>query len=153
MSFILITTLRVACTGAKLLQSCQTLCDPMDCSPLGSSVRGILQARILEWLPCSPPGNLPDPGTEPGPLCLLRWQADSLPLAPPRKPTLCVQLSSVQSLSHVQLFATHELQHARPRCPSTSRVHSGSRPSTRRCHPAISSSVVPFSSQHQSLFQ
>ena len=35
---------------AKLLQSCPTLCDPMDCSPPGSSVRGILQARILEWV-------------------------------------------------------------------------------------------------------
>ena len=33
---------------AKLLQSCPTLCDPMDCSPPGSSVHGILQARILE---------------------------------------------------------------------------------------------------------
>ena len=32
------------------LQSCLTLCDPMDCSPPGSSVHGILQARILEWV-------------------------------------------------------------------------------------------------------
>ena len=31
-------------------QSCLTLCDPIDCSPPGSSVRGILQARILEWV-------------------------------------------------------------------------------------------------------
>ena len=31
-------------------QSCLTLCDPMDCSPPGSSVPGILQARILEWV-------------------------------------------------------------------------------------------------------
>ena len=31
-------------------QSCPTVCDPMDCSPPGSSVRGILQARILEWV-------------------------------------------------------------------------------------------------------
>ena len=34
---------------AKMLQSCPTLCNPMDCSPLGSSVHGILRARILEW--------------------------------------------------------------------------------------------------------
>ena len=34
----------------KSLQMCLTLCDPMDCSPLGSSVHGILQARILEWI-------------------------------------------------------------------------------------------------------
>ena len=38
-----------ATATAKLLQSCPTLCDPMDCHPLGSSVRGILQARVLEW--------------------------------------------------------------------------------------------------------
>ena len=38
----------VVCVCAKLLQSCPTLCDPMDCNPPGSSVRGILQARILE---------------------------------------------------------------------------------------------------------
>ena len=31
-------------------QSCQTLCDPLDCSPPGSSVHGVLQARILEWV-------------------------------------------------------------------------------------------------------
>ena len=35
---------------AKLLQLCPALCDPMDCSPLGSSVYGILQARILAWV-------------------------------------------------------------------------------------------------------
>ena len=46
----------------------------------------------------------------------------------------------------------HELQHARPPCPSpTPRVHPNSCPSSRWCHPAISSSVVPFSSCPQSL--
>ena len=35
---------------AKSLQSCQTLCNPMDCSPPGFSVHGILQARMLEWM-------------------------------------------------------------------------------------------------------
>ena len=39
----------VACMCAESLHSCLTLCDPMDCSPLGSSVHEILQARILEW--------------------------------------------------------------------------------------------------------
>ena len=34
---------------SEVTQSCPTLCDPMDCSPPGSSVHGILQARILEW--------------------------------------------------------------------------------------------------------
>ena len=46
----------------------------------------------------------------------------------------------------------HELQHARPPCPSPTRgVQSDSRPSSQWCHPAISSSVVPFSSCPQSL--
>ena len=35
---------------AKSLQSCPTLCNPMDCSPSGSSVHGILQARLLQWV-------------------------------------------------------------------------------------------------------
>ena len=38
-----------AAAAAKLLQSCPTLCNPMDCSLPGSSVHGIFQARILEW--------------------------------------------------------------------------------------------------------
>ena len=37
----------------------------MDCSPPGSSVPGLLQARMLEWV-AMPPGDLPDPGSEPG---------------------------------------------------------------------------------------
>ena len=50
---------------AKSLQSCPTLCDPIDHSPPDSSVHGILQARTLDELPRPPPGDLPDPGTEP----------------------------------------------------------------------------------------
>ena len=47
--------LRHTCMNAKSFQSCLTLCDPMDCRPPGSSVHGILQARILECVvvPCS----------------------------------------------------------------------------------------------------
>ena len=40
----------LAAAAAKLCQSCQTLCDPIDGSPPGSPVPGILQARILEWV-------------------------------------------------------------------------------------------------------
>jgi len=42
-----------AAAAAKSLQSCPTLCDPIDSSPPGSSVPGILQARILEWVAIS----------------------------------------------------------------------------------------------------
>ena len=55
-------------SAAKSLQSCMTLCDPMDHSPPGSSVHGILQARKLKWVACSFPEDLPDPGMEPASL-------------------------------------------------------------------------------------
>ena len=46
-------TIAAAAAAAKWLQSCLTLCDPMDCSLLGFSVHGILQARTLEWVAIS----------------------------------------------------------------------------------------------------
>ena len=57
-----------------VVQSCVTLWDPMDCSSLGSSVHGILQAKILEWVVISSFGDLPDRELEPASLCLLNWQ-------------------------------------------------------------------------------
>ena len=44
---------KAAAAAAKLLQSCPTLCDPIDSSPSGSAIPGILQARILEWVAIS----------------------------------------------------------------------------------------------------
>ena len=44
------TAAAAAAAAAQLLQLCPTLCDPMDCSPPGSAVPGILQARTLEWV-------------------------------------------------------------------------------------------------------
>ena len=55
----------ITCVRAKSLQLFPALCDSMDCSPLGSFVLEILQARILEWFACLPPENLPDPGIKP----------------------------------------------------------------------------------------
>ena len=52
--------------ASEVAQSCLTLCDSMDYSLPGSSICGILQARILEWLPFPSPGDLPNPGIEPG---------------------------------------------------------------------------------------
>ena len=49
----------------KLLQWCPTLCDPLDCSLSDSTVHGILQARILEWVAAPFSRDLPDPGMEP----------------------------------------------------------------------------------------
>ena len=59
-----------------------TLCGPMDCSLPGSSVQGILQARILKWVAILSLGNLPDPGIEPRSPAL---QANSLASEPPGK--------------------------------------------------------------------
>ena len=72
------------CVKVKVLvtQSCLILCNPMDCSPPGSSVQGILQATIL-GVPFPSPGDLPHPGIEPRSIAL---QAASLPFEPPGKP-------------------------------------------------------------------
>ena len=58
--------------------SCLTLWDPTDCSPPGSSVHGVLWARILDW------------GASPHLSCLLHWQPGSLPPAPRGSPSVCV---------------------------------------------------------------
>ena len=65
-----------AATVAKSLQSCPTLCDPIDGSPPGSPVPGILQARILEWAAISFSRDLPGSGIKPVFLyisCIGRW--------------------------------------------------------------------------------
>ena len=54
-----------ACVRAQLLHSCPTLSHPMDCSPPGSSVHGILQQEYWGGSPCPPPGDLTDPGIKP----------------------------------------------------------------------------------------
>ena len=66
---------------SEVAQSCSTLCDRVDCSPPGSSVHGILQARILEWVALLQ-GIFPTQGLNPHLLHLLRWQAGSLPVVP-----------------------------------------------------------------------
>ena len=75
------------CMHARSPQSWPTLCDPMDNNLPGSSVHGILQARILEWVAMGcPPGDLPDPGTEPPPLISLLLAGGFFTLVPPGKP-------------------------------------------------------------------
>ena len=67
-------------------QLCLTLCNPIDYSPPGSSVHGMLQARILEWVAMPSSRGSSQPGDESAALHLLNWQGGSLPLAPPGKP-------------------------------------------------------------------
>ena len=70
---------------AKLLQSCLTL-PPCEIHWPRSSVHGILQARVLEWVSVpNSRGVFPTQGLNLSLLCLLHWQAGSLPLAPPGK--------------------------------------------------------------------
>ena len=53
------------CVHAQTLQLHPTLCNPLDCSPPGSSVHGILQARILEWIAMPSSRDVPNPGIKP----------------------------------------------------------------------------------------
>ena len=86
----------------KSLQSCPTLCDPMDCSPPHSSVHGILQARILEWVAMPSSRGSPGTGIEPGSPAL---QAVSLLSEPPgwpaQQPICFEKLCSVSHLLSV----------------------------------------------------
>ena len=68
---------------SEVAQSCPTLCDPMDCSPPGSLVHGIFRQEYCSGLPFPVPGDLPNPGTEPGSPAL---QADALPSETQGKP-------------------------------------------------------------------
>ena len=107
-------------------------------------------SSVLAWrIPGTrEPGGLPSMG-----LHRVRHDWSDLAVAVGRATLLCVRFSSVQfSLSVVSYpLWPHGLQHARPLCPSpTPGVYSNSCPLSRRCHPTISSSVVPFSSHLQS---
>ena len=88
---------------SEVAQSCLTLSDPMDCSLPGSSIHGIFQARVLEWVAFTFPRELPDPGIEPRSPTL---QADSLPAELSGKP----KNTGVGSLFLLQqMFLTKEL--------------------------------------------
>ena len=77
-----------------IAQSCPTLCDPTDCSPPGSSVYGILQVAILEWvaMPFSRGSSRPRDRT-----WVSSLQADSLPFEPPGKPIIYSPVWQLQS--------------------------------------------------------
>ena len=70
-------------------QSCPTLCNPISYSLPGSSVHGILQARILERVTFRSPGDLLNPGIKPGSPAL---QAESLSSEPPGKPRILIEV-------------------------------------------------------------
>ena len=78
------------CVHAKSFRSCLTLWNPMNSSAPGSFVYGILKARILKWVAIPSSRRSSQPGGRTRISCLLRWQAGSLPLAPPGKMTMVV---------------------------------------------------------------
>ena len=98
------------CSVAKL---CLTLCNPVDCHPPGSSVHGIFQARILEWVAISSSRGSSGPRDQTHVSCVSRpgrqilyycatgEAASEIPLQ-----HFSVQFSSVQLLIHIQLFVT-----------------------------------------------
>ena len=94
------------------------LCNPMDCSPPGSSVHWVLQARILEWDP--PPGALPNPGIKLRVLLLLPWQTSSLPLAPPGKPALYTYIQQYVNKPVIASTAHSEHEMVSPGAPTVS---------------------------------
>ena len=63
--FIPYSFTRIHCVHCVQAQSCQTLCDLINCNLPGPSVHGIFQVRILASIACLPPGHIPHPGTEP----------------------------------------------------------------------------------------
>ena len=129
------------CICAKSLQSCLTLWDAMDCSPPGSFVHGDSPGKNTGVsCPALLQGVFPIQGSN-----LISYVSYIGRL------TLYHSVQSVQSLSHVQLFATPWIAARQASLSPTPRVYSYLCPSSGWCHPAISSSVVPFSSCPQSL--
>ena len=118
----------------------------MNCSLPCSSDHGISQARVLEGVTIMGFGLFNDVG-DLGTDCREKTKDREMEMG-------VASVSSVQFSCSVvsNSLRPHELQHARPPCPSpTPGVHPDSCPLSQWCHPAISSSVVPFSSCPQSL--
>ena len=97
-------------------QSCLTLCDPMDCSPPGSSLHGISQARILECDTISFSRDLPDSGIEPTSSGFPALAGGFFTIVPPEKPPLVLITSALTGhllnvfytlLTLVQIFVTY----------------------------------------------
>ena len=125
----------------------------MNLRPPRSSVHGFLRQKFWNGLPFPPWGELSDPRIKTVSLKSRALAGGFFTTGATWKPS-CSQFSSVQFSRSVvsDTLQPHESQHARPPCPSpTPRIYPNSCPSSQWCHPAISSSVVPFSSCPQSL--
>ena len=117
---------------AKSLQSCPTLCDPIDGRPPGSPVPGILQARTLEWVAIS----FSNAG---------KWKVKVKSLSRVRLLACCSVAKSCLTFCVPMNCSTSgfSVLHYLP-------VYWSSRPLSQWCHPTISSSIIPLSSHPQS---
>ena len=90
---------------SEVAQSCPTLCDPMDCSLPGSSIRGSLQARVLEWVAVSfsRRSSQPRDRTRVSPL-----QADTLPSEPPGKPGFLNFVEMSENLTQLGIHSSRQ---------------------------------------------
>ena len=167
------TTTQVGC--ACVLSCIRLFVTPRTVAHQAPLSMGFSRREYWSGLPFPPPGDLPNPGIEPVSLVSPALAGRFLTTAPPGKPLLgegsnyhalgWKQSNSKGLISQVcncftfimtvqfscsvvsNTLQPHESQHPRPPCPSpTPGVHPDSRPSSQWCHPAISSSVVPFSS-------
>ena len=100
-SFLYVLESSPLCDISELAQSCPTLCDPMDCSPPGSSLHGILQARIVEWIAISFSRGTSRPRDR---TRVPTFQAGALPSEPPGKPYVIYDLCIFSSHSIGFLF-------------------------------------------------
>ena len=114
---------------------------------------GFSRQTCWSGLSCPAPGDLPHPGIQ-RVFCLAGGFFTAYIMGKPKKTLRTPKMYSVQFSCSVMSdsLQPHESQHTRPPCPSpTPRVYPNSHPSGWWCHPAISSSVSPFSSCPQSL--
>ena len=131
--------------------SCVWLFDLWTVAHQASRSMGFSRQECWSELPFPPPGDFPNPGTEPMSPVALALQVDSLLLSHQGSPYMT--FSSVQFSCSVVSYSlqSHGLQHIRPPCSlQTLRAYSNSRPLSQWCHPTISSSVIALSSCLQS---
>jgi len=128
-------------------QSCLTLCNPVDYSPPGSSVRGIFQARILEWVAISFSRGSSQPRTQTQVSCIAGrfftlWATGE-----------ATKIHSVKFSSATQSCPTlyDPMNHSTPGLPVHHQLPEFTQTHVHQVGDAISSSVVPFSSCPQSL--
>ena len=95
----------VACIRAKSFSRVQLFLTPMDFNPPGSSVHGIFQARILEWVAISIPGDLPDPGIELMSRASPAMAGRFFTTAPPGKPLSDQGNQNVHVIHFIVIFA------------------------------------------------